>query len=82
MVCPSLGQQTLISSSHELEGFAFIPNALLDSILLVGCGGEWMMIKAETLKSQSKSMAIMASYYASTFKNQNVFLMGKVEINN
>jgi hypothetical protein len=40
------------------------------------------MTKAKMLQSQSKSMAIVASYYASTFKNRNVFLMGKVEINN
>jgi hypothetical protein len=37
---PILRVTTLISSSHELEGFAFIPNALLDSILLVGYGGD------------------------------------------
>jgi hypothetical protein len=66
---PILRPTTLIFSSHELEGFAYIPNALLDSILLVGYGGEWMMTKVEMLQSQSKSMAIMASCYASTFKN-------------
>jgi hypothetical protein len=72
----------LISNSHELEGFAFIFNALLDSILLVGYGGKWMMTKVEMLQSQSKSMAIVAYCYACTFKNRNVFVMGKVKINN
>jgi uncharacterized protein YbbK (DUF523 family) len=43
---------TLIFSSHEVEGFASIPNASLDSRLLVGDGGEWMMTKAEMLQSQ------------------------------
>jgi hypothetical protein len=65
---PILRPTTFISKSHELEGFAFIPNALLDSILLAGYGGEWMMIKTEMLQSQSKNMTIVASYYASTFK--------------
>jgi hypothetical protein len=79
---PILRPTTLISNSHELEGFAFILNALVDSILLVGYGGEWMMTKTKMLQSQSKSMAIVASCYASTFKIRNVFIMGKVEINN
>ncbi len=79
---PILRPTTFISSSHEFEGFAFILNALLDSILLVGYGGEWMMTKVEMLQSQFKSMAIVASCFASTFKIQNVFLMVKVEINN
>ncbi len=34
------------------------------------------------LQSQSKSMAIMASYYASTYEIQDFFLVGKEEINN
>jgi hypothetical protein len=41
---------------------------LLDSRLLVGDGGEWMMTKAEMLQSQFKSMATMAFHYASTFE--------------
>jgi len=65
---PIFRPTTFISNSHELEGFAFIPNALLDSILLAGYGGEWMMTKAEMLQSQSKNMTIVASYYASTSK--------------
>ncbi len=73
---------TLIFSSLELEGFTSIPNASLDSKLHVGDGGEWMMTKAEMLQSQSKSMATMASHYASTYEIRDAFLVGKVEINN
>lgn len=73
---------TLISSSPKPKGSAFIPNASLDSRLPTNDGGEWMMTKVKMLKSQSMSMATMASRYASTFKIQNAFLVGKVEINN
>jgi len=40
---------TLIFSSPEVEGFASIPNASLNSRLLVGGGGEWMVTKAKML---------------------------------
>lgn len=40
------------------------------------------MTKVEMLQSQSKSMAIVASYYTSTYEIYDVFLVGKVEINN
>jgi hypothetical protein len=72
----------LISSSPECEGFASILNASLDSRLPACDGGEWMMTKAKMLQSQSKSMATMASHYASTFEIRDAFLVGKVEINN
>ncbi len=73
---------TLISSSPKPKGSTFIPNASLDSKLHASDGGEWMMTKEEMLKSQFRNMATMASHYASTFKIQNAFLEGKVEINN
>ncbi len=73
---------TLISSSLEPRGFTSIPNASLDFRLPTSDGGEWMMTKAEMLQNQFKSMATIASCYASTFKIQNAFLVGKVEINN
>jgi len=45
-------------------------------------GGEQMMTKAAKMsQSQSKSMATIASHYVSTSEIQDVFLAGKVEIN-
>ncbi len=73
---------TLISSSPKREGFASILNASLDSKLPACDGGEQMMTKAKMLQSQSKSMATMASHYASTTEIRNAFLADKVEINN
>jgi hypothetical protein len=73
---------TPICNSLELEGFASIPNASLESKLHVSDGGEQMMTNAKMLQSQFKNMATMASCYPSTFEIQNAFLVGEVEINN
>ncbi len=71
-----------ISNSPEHEEFTYILSASLDSRLLAYDGGEQMMTKVEMLQSQSKSMATIASHYASTSKIKDAFLVGKVEINN
>jgi len=72
----------LISNSPKHEEFAYILSASLDSRLLACDGGERMMTKVEMLQSQSKSMATIASHYASTSKIRDAFLAGKVELNN
>ncbi len=41
-----------------------------------------MMIKVKMLHIQSKSIATMASHYPSTFEIRDVFMVGKVKINN
>jgi hypothetical protein len=63
------------------KGSNLIPNASIDSRWFIG-DGERFMTKAKMLQNQSKSMATMASHFASTFKIQDAFLVGKVGINN
>jgi len=70
---------TLSSSSFEHEGFYLIPNAYIDYGPYVG---EQMMTKQKMLYTQSNNMATMTYHFASTFKIWNVFLMGKMKINN
>jgi hypothetical protein len=78
---PILKPTTLSSSSLDLAGFAYILNASLDSRFLSDCG-ERMMINMKMLHIQSKSTTTMTSHYPSTFEIRNVFMVGKVEINN
>jgi hypothetical protein len=73
---------TLNFSSFEPKGSTSIPNAYLDSRLHISHGGEQMMTNAKMLQNQFRNMVIVAFHYASTSEIWDVFLMGKVEINN
>jgi hypothetical protein len=64
---------TLNFSSLELEGSTSIPNAYIDSRLLISHVGEQMMTKAKMLQNQFKNMVIMAFHYASTSKVWDFF---------
>jgi hypothetical protein len=78
---PSVGQQLLVIIMLNSKGFNLIPNATINSRWFIN-DGEQFMTKAKMLQNQSKSMATMASHFASTSKIQDALLVGKVGINN
>ncbi len=57
---PILRPTTLDFSSLEPKGSTSIPNAYIDSRLLISHVGEQMMTKAKMLQNQFRNMVIMA----------------------
>lgn len=64
---------TLNFSSLEPEGSTSIPNAYIESRLLISHVGEQMMTKAKMLQNQFRNMVIMAFHYAPTSKIWDFF---------